>query len=132
MEVIEIMIQHGGRVHPSNALPSAAKTSLPNRTDVLAYLLDHGTSVNVLEFEYDQDLFSLHWMRAFGTALHHAAKRGNDELVKFLLGRGADPSLKDSVGKTALEYAEEKGLSTTIALLENFSAFATGNSSDRK
>ncbi|KAL8902130.1 MAG: hypothetical protein Q9207_004862 [Kuettlingeria erythrocarpa] len=132
LEVIELMVQHGGRIHPSNVLPSAAMTSLPNRTDVLAYLLDHGISVNVLQFEYDQHIFNLHWMRAFGTALHNAAENGNDELVKFLLERGADPSLKDSVGKRALQYAEEKGHSTTMALLENSSAFATGNSSKRK
>ncbi|KAL8919570.1 MAG: hypothetical protein Q9208_006687 [Pyrenodesmia sp. 3 TL-2023] len=125
LEVIETMIQHGGRAHPGNALPSAAQTSLPNRTDVLAYLLDHGTSVNVLEFEYDQEIFRLHWMREFGTALHHAAKRGNDEIVKFLLERGADKSLKDSVGKTALQYAEEKDLSTTIILLAESSASTT-------
>jgi ankyrin repeat protein len=29
--------------------------------------------------------------------------------VKFLLGAGADPALKDNRGKTALEIAEETG-----------------------
>ena len=31
------------------------------------------------------------------------------EVASFLLARGADPTLKDSEGKTALDLAEENG-----------------------
>jgi ankyrin repeat protein len=39
------------------------------------------------------------------TALFTAAEGGRDRVVKHLLDRGADPSLRDAAGKTALDYA---------------------------
>uniref|UniRef100_A0A0G4ID66 Uncharacterized protein n=1 Tax=Chromera velia CCMP2878 TaxID=1169474 RepID=A0A0G4ID66_9ALVE len=43
------------------------------------------------------------------TPLFRAAAGGHILLVEFLLRRGADPSLKDASGHTALAVAEEKG-----------------------
>ena len=39
------------------------------------------------------------------TALFAAAEGGRDRVVKHLLERGADPSMRDAAGKTALDYA---------------------------
>jgi ankyrin repeat protein len=39
------------------------------------------------------------------TALFAAAEGGWDRVVKLLLERGADPTVRDAVGKTALDYA---------------------------
>ena len=39
------------------------------------------------------------------TSLHQAAGRGWPEVVAFLLSRGANPSLKDALGRTALDLA---------------------------
>lgn len=119
LEVIELLVEHGGRVYPGNALPSAGKTSLPGRTDVLAYFMDRGAPINTVEFEHNPAIFKMHWSRGFGTALHHASRRGNDELVKFLLQKGAERSLKDSLGKTALQYAREKNHASTVLLLDD-------------
>ena len=65
------------------------------------------------------------------TALFSAAELGWDKVVKFLLDRGADPTIRDASGKTALDYAragpppgpggarmETPGRDATIALLE--------------
>jgi ankyrin repeat protein len=41
------------------------------------------------------------------SALFAAAEFGWDKVVKHLLERGADPTLRDAAGKTALEYASE-------------------------
>lgn len=44
------------------------------------------------------------------TALHLVARktvRGNIDIVKVLLGRGADPSIKNTSGRTALELAKD-------------------------
>ena len=39
------------------------------------------------------------------TALFAAAEAGWDKVVKHLLDRGADPTVRDAAGKTALDYA---------------------------
>ena len=52
------------------------------------------------------------------TALHEAVARSSAETVKLLLGRGADPSLKDAEGADALALARirvEKGRQSSIA-----------------
>ena len=40
------------------------------------------------------------------------------EIIRLLLEAGANPSVKDAAGKTALDYAEEKGYTATIQLLK--------------
>lgn len=49
------------------------------------------------------------------TALFAAAEGGRDQVVKHLLERGADPSLRDAAGKTALDYARTPAPATTPA-----------------
>ena len=118
LDVIKILVDHGGRVYPSNALPAAAKTSLPDRTEILAYFLDNGAPIDMIEYEFDDDTRKTFGMKAFGTALHHASKEGNEQLVRFLLERGAATDLKDSVSKTAIQYAQENDHQEIVSLLE--------------
>jgi hypothetical protein len=52
------------------------------------------------------------------SALHHAVFRGRLAIAKRLLERGADPwTLRDTAGKTALDYARKDGNSELVALL---------------
>ncbi|KAI4132492.1 MAG: hypothetical protein LQ341_006271 [Variospora aurantia] len=118
LEVIQILVQHGGRVYPGNALPAAAKTSLPDRTHVLAYFLDQGAPIDTIEYDFKKKVYKVFGVKAFGTALHHAAKGGNEQLVRFLLERGAKVSLEDSMGKTALQYARELDHAGIVSILE--------------
>jgi len=50
-------------------------------------------------------------------ALHFAAQQGNDEVVKFLLKKGASVNAKDGKGCTALHYAAYTGCTTVVATL---------------
>ena len=43
------------------------------------------------------------------TALYWAVHFGNEELVRLLLDKGADPNLKDEKGRTPLFYASSPG-----------------------
>src|SRR3546814_6834457 len=52
------------------------------------------------------------------TALHLAASRGFDGLVKLLLARGVDRNVRTEDGNTAAEIARERGHLGTAALLE--------------
>lgn len=118
LEVMKILVDHGGRVYPSNALPAAAKTALPDRTEVLAYFLGKGAPINMIEYEFDDETRKKFGVKAFGTALHQASKRGNEQLVRFLLKRGAATSPMDSTGKTAMQYALENDQWGVVTLLE--------------
>ncbi len=51
------------------------------------------------------------------TPLMSAAKGGHIEIVKLLLDKGADPSTRDTSGKTALDYAIEKKNDAVVQLL---------------
>jgi ankyrin repeat protein len=51
------------------------------------------------------------------TALHAAATVGNTEAVQILLGRGADPTIKNQDNMTALDYAVRFEHSSVVALL---------------
>ena len=45
-------------------------------------------------------------------------KTESPEIIRLLLAAGARPDVRDAAGKTALDYAREKGHTTTVKLLE--------------
>jgi ankyrin repeat protein len=58
------------------------------------------------------------------TPLHWAASGGHDELVSWLVARGAEANAADVFGCTALHAAAEMGHRTTVALLAKHGANA--------
>ena len=58
--------------------------------------------------------------RAYGsTALHCAARYGNDAAVRLLIERGANLHMKDRInGPTPLDKAKEYNNSSTAAIIE--------------
>jgi hypothetical protein len=67
-------------------------------------LIDAGADVNSLS-------------DGLNTPLHLSAYAGEVPAMCALLSHGADPSLRDDVGKTALDYALEQGHSDVMRLL---------------
>uniref|UniRef100_A0A0A9DG92 Uncharacterized protein n=2 Tax=Arundo donax TaxID=35708 RepID=A0A0A9DG92_ARUDO len=53
-----------------------------------------------------------------GTALHHAAKKGLEQTVHFLLSHGANPFITNDDCNTALELAREKGHVNVVRAIE--------------
>ena len=49
--------------------------------------------------------------------MHYAAFHGNLAIATRLLEGGADLTLRDNVGKTALDWARSEGESEVVALL---------------
>ena len=65
------------------------------------------------------------------TALHWAAGYGHLAIAKRLLEGGADPTLRDKGGKTALDLARSYGESDLVALLSEPRYPPRGKQSDR-
>ena len=59
----------------------------------------------------------VHQQKYDRTALHLAAYRGSLAIATRRLEGGADLTLRDKWGKTALDYARSKGKSEVVALL---------------
>ena len=69
------------------------------RTDLIALYLQYTSAVDCLN--------SSHW-----TPLHEAAAGAHRATVQYLISRGADCSIKNLEGLTALEVARKKGISS--------------------
>ena len=80
-----------------------------NHLEIASKLLDLGEDIN--EQQPVTQISSKY------AALHVAAQRGNAEMCKLLLERGADPSLRDKHNNTPLMLAEKKKNADCIQLL---------------
>jgi ankyrin repeat protein len=47
----------------------------------------------------------------------YAVLSGKAEMIKLLVEAGADPKVTDDEGKTAVDYAQDKGYTQIVALL---------------
>lgn len=102
-EVTELLLRHGAQLKNTSALKIAGYFG---RTDMLLQLLQHGVDIN--EIPDNDEMMDAERAVGLGTALHEAAKNGQKAAVELLLEKGANPSLKDSLGKTALDLAKDK------------------------
>ena len=105
-DTLMLLLEHGAEMHNTSAWKFARYYG---RVGVVEFLLNHGAKINELP---DND-----HIYGGGNALHTAAGRGTEDVVALLIDRGADPSLKNSLGKTALELAEGNGHSSVASLL---------------
>lgn len=81
-------------------------TSKLGRADMVALYLRYTCNVDVLNIQ--------HW-----TPLHEAAAEAHRATVQYLISRGADCSIKNDEGKTALQVARKSGI-TSEELYEFF------------
>ena len=108
VDILVVLLDHGACLDQSNAMHAAAGSSATDRFPIVQCLLDRGMDVNALEFARDREFASV-WggVRAFGTPLHYAFERGNRDMVKFLIERGAHEQLRDPLlRRTPAEWAE--------------------------
>ncbi|KAI0251257.1 ankyrin repeat-containing domain protein [Lactifluus subvellereus] len=88
-----------------------------------------GAALRMARMYYDRYPFILDWSDSSGkTALHVAALKGNEELVRMLCDLGADFDLSDNQGNTPLHYASAWGHIPIVQLLiERGCQFAAKN-----
>ncbi|KAF8205099.1 ankyrin repeat-containing domain protein [Pholiota molesta] len=77
-----------------------------------------GAYLRMARLYYERYSWVLDWSNMHGkTALHIAALKGNEELVRMLCDLGADFDLSDNKGNTPLHYASSWGHIPTVQLL---------------
>lgn len=108
VEAVKLLLERGANV---NALDDEGTTPLilasyRGHAEVAKLLLERGAAVDAQEMRYRL------------SSLTHAVGRNDAELVKLLLGHGADPMLKAADGRTALDRAEANGAREIVALLK--------------
>ncbi len=82
---------------------------IANQVEAVAFLLDRGTEIDAMPKGFD--------FRT--TGLHRALRRGNTEVAKLMIERGADLALKDGrYGRNALDWAMEKNLDEIAKLVK--------------
>ncbi|MDZ4021325.1 ankyrin repeat domain-containing protein [Pseudomonas sichuanensis] len=110
-EILRLTLAHGADLSSTNRYGGTALIPAAERGHVqtVQLLIDAGVDVNHLN--------RLHW-----TALLEAVILGDGgprhvEIVRRLLAAGADPSIADKDGVTALEHARQRGYGEMVALL---------------
>lgn len=88
----------------------AAGRRIPEDCDVVLQLVLQRCQKNINALMYQDHGFSYEVRKVvgLGTALHEAARVGRLSTVRILIANGADTSIRDSCGSTALEVAERE------------------------
>ncbi|KAI3400052.1 hypothetical protein diail_4590 [Diaporthe ilicicola] len=119
-ELIEKLLNRGGDVQRGELLQHALDR--PTDTiEVLRMLIDRGAPLNAIMYEHHEASRRLYPFIEFGTPLHKAATMGKTDVVRFLLDRQADPAIKNTKGRTAVECAIRTGSTETVNLLRSVS-----------
>lgn len=110
-EIVDLLVQHGARVKPDALIHATIMVGVTTGTDVPKALLAAGANVNAQE-EQTGD-----------TALHYVFNSNDPtevlELVKLYLEYGADPTIPNKEGITALSKANTKKFQQVIPLLRD-------------
>jgi ankyrin repeat protein len=91
--------------NPQKNQPLHAALALGKNLEIVKLLLEHGAPVNATQAGGFTPLFS-------------AAIANRKDLVELLLAHGADPGCKSDAGKTAADFARERGHAELATLLD--------------
>jgi ankyrin repeat protein len=127
IEIVRLLVSHGARVDHGNLLHAACESSHPGRLEILAFLLERGAPINVLKEAHNTErLRILPCIFRRGTPLHEAIMYRRRAICAALLVHGADPEVRDTKGKTSIEFAREIGFDDMLEILEGRGAKEAG------
>lgn len=111
VEMAALLIQRGARVNGSGAIVMAAEEG---KMEMVKMLLSEGADINEIGIEHPTDP---RFKEDMGSALHRAVEGGHEEIVSFLLEKGADQGLQDPMGRTPAALARAKGNEKILEML---------------
>jgi len=111
-ELVQQLVQRGADVRAPGILQSAA---FNGRVRHIEYLMSQGVDINSRN-------------RYGATALHVASGRGLVDMVTWLLGHGANPSLKDAQDLLPIDWARQRNQDAVASLLADGSRPGTPQS----
>ncbi|KAH6902547.1 ankyrin repeat-containing domain protein [Coprinopsis sp. MPI-PUGE-AT-0042] len=120
-EIVTMLVEKGKLpIKDSRALEMAAKEG---RLDNIVRLLELGADVNSVTIRSEEVWYvsEQEMEEGVGSALHYAVQAGHADAAKLLLDQGANASLKDTKGFTALERAKRARKNNVIELIESHS-----------
>ena len=108
---VELLLRHGGQVdavsrNPQHNQPLHAAVSLARHAETVRLLLDNGASANATQVAGFTPLFSV-------------AAANRRDLAEMLIAHGADCHHRNELGKTAAEFARERGFAELADWLES-------------
>jgi ankyrin repeat protein len=121
-DTIKLLFDHGGTIKHGQLLHYAARRKASDRLEVIDFLLANGAAINNIMYQNSSNSYAYCKAFGLGTPLHEAADIGAIDVVQLFLARGADPLIRDSSGKLALERAEYGGHTMVADLLRPLSA----------
>jgi ankyrin repeat protein len=114
-EMLGMILEHGynpdlkARANGLEGYTPLHFAALMGHVEIIDLLVEHGADVDSRS-------------DGLNTPLQTAAYIGKPLALRALLSHGADPTVQDDLGKTALDYARERGHSAVVSLLDGSQA----------
>lgn len=115
--IISLMLNHGGDIQKGQLLHHAINRQ-SETIELLKLLLEKGAAMNATMYQDHYPSWRLYYIMGLGTVLHRASELGKVDIVRYLVSQGADPSITDANGRTAIECAERLNQSEVIQELQ--------------
>ena len=117
MSTIKLLLHRSSGIQQGQLLHFAVQRRGDDSLEIVELLLNLGCPIDSIWFKDDPRSW-LEWgIGEAGTPLFTAAEQGRDDMVKFLLSRGANAALVSNRGRTPLDVAESKHRSGVVRLL---------------
>ncbi|KAL8784271.1 MAG: hypothetical protein Q9195_009107 [Heterodermia aff. obscurata] len=118
IQVLDLLIEYGLKLEDSDALHSVASAidGPPGRLDMMAHLLTLGMDINAIEKVGAPESRGI----GRGSPLHSAAYVEMEEHVVFLLEKGADKTIKNTLGQNVTDFARAQEAWKVVDLLSKY------------
>jgi ankyrin repeat protein len=111
LDTIRMLFNHGGDINRGQLLHNAVLRTGPESeaVELVELLLSKGAPINAIKYISHEPSYRALSPFSLGTPLHYAVRKGNLKVVSCLLENGADPCLRDTKGRTAVDDARSSG-----------------------